>query len=323
MKLLSGDAYYKALLHAMPRAQERIVVAAMNILWGEKIDAIFDELDKATSRGVRVHILVDNYARLARAFPRIPKAECRLRIKKTFVLLHELEKKGATVTYFGKIGLNPYKGRCHVKLTVIDDNAYSFGGFNMTDEAFDNLDYIFHCHNKDVADCLEQLVQRIRVGGSPLPNGEVPLGASNTAILFDGGRRKDSLIFNKACELTSQAIRVFFISQWVPSGRLASLISPIDACYFNRTEQMPAPDSWGAAFDQHRYHIRNYYTGSTYIHAKCMLFELPGGKKAVLTGSHNFSYRGVAFGTQEIALYSEDKKLWNELHTFIQRQLAS
>jgi hypothetical protein len=53
-----------------------------------------------------------------------------------------------------------------------------------------------------------------------------------------------------------------------------------------------------------------------------MLFELGSGKKVALSGSHNFSYRGVQFGTQEIALESRDEVLWEQLHNFVQKKIA-
>jgi hypothetical protein len=48
-----------------------------------------------------------------------------------------------------------------------------------------------------------------------------------------------------------------------------------------------------------------------------MLFELNDGSKVVLSGSHNFSWRGVAFGTKEIALQSSDPALWRRLHDVV------
>jgi hypothetical protein len=47
------------------------------------------------------------------------------------------------------------------------------------------------------------------------------------------------------------------------------------------------------------------------------LFELKDGSKAVLSGSHNFSWRGVAFGTKEIALYSTDPNVWRRLQDVV------
>jgi hypothetical protein len=76
------------------------------------------------------------------------------------------------------------------------------------------------------------------------------------------------------------------------------------------------------AYDEQKYRIRNRYKGEKMIHAKAMLLEMPSGRKVVLSGSHNFNYRGVSFGTQEICLYSTNKKLWDDLQAFIRRRVT-
>ena len=235
--------------------------------------------------------------------------------------LENLSKAGARVYCFGKIGFPPYKGRCHVKITVVDDVSYSFGGINFIDQTFDFADYMLMSEDPSIADCLEQLTERIGKNRPPLLDGEVPMGKS-THILFDGGRPKHSLIYERACELTARAKQVHLFSQMTPSGQLATLLNETNSTiYFNRPEQMDAVASLGQAFDQQRYRINNQYKGQEYIHAKFMLFDLPGGKKALLSGSHNFSYRGVRYGTQEVALHSTNPKLWDSLYQFMQKHL--
>lgn len=322
-KLLEGEDYFQALLKKLPKAKSRIVLAAMIIVWGEKTDAVFAELDKALQRGVRVHVLLDTYTRLQYAVgSKIPKNVMRLRLKKTFALLEELRKKGARVDYVGKLGINPYKGRCHVKITVIDDDSYSFGGMNFMDENFENSDYMLHTGSPEVADCLEQLADRIGSHSGAMPDAEVALTSADS-ILFDGGQQGSSIIFERAVILADQAKKVYFVSQMAPSGALAHALNETDtAYYFTRPEQMPAPNSWGQAFDQQRYRIANKYQLPSYIHAKFMLFELQNGEKALLTGSNNFSWRGVAYGTKEIAIYSTDPHLWKQLFNFFKEHIS-
>lgn len=319
--LMDGDAYYDALLKKLPKAKTRIVLAAMIILWGKKTDAVFAELEKAVNRGVRVHVLLDNYTRL-QVRELSPRNLSRLRLKKTLLLLDELAQKGARVDFVGKLGINPFKGRCHVKITVIDDNSYSFGGLNFSDENFANSDYMLHSKSPEVADCLEQLADRIGATTGPMPDAEVALSLAQS-ILFDGGQQESSIIFERAVILADQAKKVYFVSQMAPSGALAHALRATDTTYyFTRPEQMPVPSSWGQAFDQQRYRIANQYQLARYIHAKFMLFELQNGEKALLSGSNNFSYRGVAYGTKEIALYSTDTRLWRQLYNFFEAHIS-
>jgi len=59
------------------------------------------------------------------------------------------------------------------------------------------------------------------------------------------------------------------------------------------------------------------------LHAKFMLFELKDGTKTLVSGSHNFSERGVRYGTQEIAIRSTDEKLWEQLYDFLKTSVDS
>lgn len=320
--LLDANTYVQRLANHISQAKKRIVIASMAVLWGDKTGTLFAEIDKALARGVNVHILLDAYTRTGLGFNGT-KQLFRQRLQKTEAIFKDIQKKGARVDLVGKIGINPFKGRCHVKITVVDDDCFSFGGINFVDQAFVNHDYMLHTHNADLADCLAQLVGRIGRAKLPLPDAEVPLG-SHSSILFDGGKPKHSIIYERATILARQAERVWFVSQMAPSGPLAHALKAANAtCYFNRPEQVTHTiASWALAFDQQRYRIVNHYYGHDYIHAKFILFELYDGSKALITGSNNFSYRGVAFGTQEIALYSTDKQLWQQLVDFTNKHIS-
>ncbi len=319
--LLDTEKYHSRLLATLPKAKKRIVLAAMGVLCGNKTDAIFHEIEKAQRRGVQVHILLDAYTGFAARKPGQPRGMW-IRYKKTKPLLEELQKAGAHVSMVGKIGFNPFKGRCHVKITVVDDHCFSFGGINFTDESFDNQDYMLYTQNTDLADCLEQLVARIGGPRRPLPNAELLL-ADNQSILFDGGEPGHSIIYDRALALTVQAKKVWYVSQMAPNNLLARALQRTDTSFFfNQPAYMEVPANWGQAFDQQRFRLVNSYTGTGYIHAKYMLFDLTDGTKALLSGSNNFNYRGVAYGTQEIALYSTDVKLWQRLFDYLTRQIS-
>jgi cardiolipin synthase A/B len=314
-RIIDAPDYQTELMRVLPHAKERIVIAAMIVLSGKHTDRIFREIQRALQRGVRVRILLDNFTKLTYLYGIRPG---KARFDKTAAVLNDLHDLGATVHYVGHIGLVPYRGRCHLKATVVDDDVYSFGGINFFDEAFRVADYMLHIVSRSYADCLEELVRRVGESAGPLPNGEVPI-ETGASILFDGGGAGSSVIYERACELSARASRVYYVSQMAPSGALATILHSTDfTCYTNAPSLMNAPDAWGQAFDLKRFHTVNAYQGSRYLHAKFMLFELPGGKRAVLSGSHNFSYRGVAFGTQEIALHTTDQGVWDDLHAVVQ-----
>ncbi len=321
-ELLDADNYYESLLHEIPHAKKRIVIAAMVVLWGERTAPIFIMLQDAIKRGVTVTVLLDNFTRLTYLHGLKLPSSGKERLAQTFRTLEDLSVQGAKVFAFGKLAFPPYKGRCHVKATIIDNISYSFGGVNFFDEQFGTIDYMLVSKNPAVADCLDELVAKITGTHPPLMDGEVKLDRENS-VLFDGGRPKHSIIYERACELAAQAKQVYFVSKMVPSGELARLFNEADTVICtNRPEQMSSIEGMGQAFDQQRYRIKNSYTGNQYIHAKTILFDMPGGRKALLSGSHNFSYRGVSFGTQELALYSTNPKLWETLYSFVQKRVV-
>lgn len=321
-ELLEAEDYYNALLRDIPKAKKRIVIAAMVVLWGERTGPLLVMLRDALKRGVAITILLDNYTKLTPLLGLKPGGSGTERLRKTYRTLEDLSAEGAKVYTFGKLNFPPQKGRCHIKVTLIDDMSYSFGGVNFVDEALGNSDFMLTSKNAVVADHLDQLVHRAATTRPPLLNGEVEI-SHNATVLFDGGRPKNSIIYDRACELAAQAKRVFYVSQMVPSGQLAQLLNETkSAIYFNRPEQMGSLESVAQAYDQQKYRITNKYTGSAYIHAKFILFEMPSGRKVLLSGSHNFSYRGVSFGTQEICLHSTDAAMWGKLHEFMQKRIA-
>ncbi len=319
-KLLTTDQYYESLLTEIPGAKRRVVISAMVVLWGKRTAAIFSLLEKALSRGVHVTVLLDKYTRLT-YLHQLGKGGSK-RLRQTDDVLAKLRDAGAHVYTFGKLGLIPQKGRCHVKITVVDNRWYSFGGVNFIDEAFNNADYMLTGENAQIANRLAEMVDLIATSRPPLFDNETRIN-DHGSILFDGGQARHSIIYERACELASQSKRVWFTSQMTPSGQLARLLHETKATvYTNAPEVMGTLEGAAQAYDMQKYRIKNAYKGHQYVHAKVMLFELASGKKALLSGSHNFSYRGVEFGTQEIALQSTDPKLWELLHDFIQKNVS-
>jgi phosphatidylserine/phosphatidylglycerophosphate/cardiolipin synthase-like enzyme len=143
--------------------------------------------------------------------------------------------------------------------------------------------------------------------------------SSGEAILFDAGRPKESLIYSTAQQLARQASKVWYVSKMCPGFQLAAdLLATESFCYFNSTQQSSFPTNIAQAMDGRRAKVTNLYTGRAYIHSKFMLFEMKDGGRISLTGSHNFSWRGVKYGTQEIALVSENVSLWSRLYAYLQ-----
>ncbi len=321
MKLLATDQYYDELLEQLPKARRRIVMAAMIVAAGPKMDRLFSAAEAALERGVSVHILTDIYTKTIFARSRRPHQQV---VRETKAIFDRLEAKGARISWIGQRNLNPFKGRCHVKAVIVDDQVYSFGGINLSDESYEAIDYMLGTTDAilahRIAGVIDQLASR-QIGTADL---SWRLDDQNTALV-DVGVPGQSIIFDRACQLAANAKSIIYVSQMGPSGKLAKALNQTEMHYFyNHPSQMGFPSNFGALADQLRYRTKSQYRHGQkppYIHAKFILFELKDGTKALMSGSNNFSYRGVRYGTQEIALESTDSKLWQLFYDFWQDKI--
>ena len=317
-EFVSAPKYYQALARGIPTAKKRIVIHAMTIIWGPANDVFVPMLEAALARGVDVRIVGDYYSKFAANRPRLIRQHNSPKWAHSRAVNYRLQDMGADITYVGKIGLNPFKGRTHSKVTIIDNTVYTFGGVNFTSESFDNHDYMLTKTDGKLADRLAKLVATIASAKKPLPDLSEKLD-EHTTMLFDGGTPGESVIYSRAVELVSAAKKVYYVSQMCPSGRLASAIGKRDNdCYFIRALQADPPANLALIFDRTRYSVKNKYHGKGYIHAKFILCENSDGSKHLLSGSNNFSWRGIAYGTKEIAIHSTDKHLWDSFYTYMQ-----
>jgi cardiolipin synthase A/B len=324
MKLITAVEYYDALMREIPKAKRRVVINAMTLLWGDKTEKILPLLHDALERGVEVRLMGDIYSKFYSNTPKIVRDSDDYKWSHTRAINIKLEAEGAYVRYVGKLGLNPYRGRCHTKITIIDDTAYTFGGVNFTGSSFTFHDYMLRIESSVLSDRLYVLVKEIAKGkkGEPLPDLREPIDSHNT-LLFDGGGQGTSAIYEAACEIIGDAKKVYFVSQWCPSGKLAKLLTATDNdSYFIRAAQAEPPANIATIVDQTRYHIDNRYTGKRYIHAKFILTENADGSRHLVSGSNNFNWRGIAYGTKEIAVRSSDPKLWQQFYDYMQREIV-
>lgn len=314
----NATQYLSRLQDLVPRARSRIVLAAMMILGGDETSPVLEQILKAAERGVKVHVLADRYVLSMASKPSDVSKTTRTHQQNEVIgFFKALEKSGGKAIWIGEIGLNPYAGRYHCKITVVDDDVFSFGGVNFTDDSFDNVDFMLHATNSKLADDLVKLVTK-NAQGHPAEDFEQELDQDNI-MLFDAGQRGKSIIYDRACRLAAQSDQVTYVSQMAPSGRLAAALRKASAtCFCTRPGQADMGVSRAAqTWDWLRNGLANSYEGQNYIHAKFILYKLKDGGMAALCGSHNFSWRGVAFGTKEIALLSYDPKVYKQLQAIV------
>lgn len=312
-------AEYPALIcQLIHKAKKRVTLMAMAIQWGPEMDAVYSALFAANKRGVKVRLILDPYSLHPAGYDfQLYKMSMRIRAHKTQMNIDALVAAGAEVSFTSPVSLNPFKGRCHLKAAIIDDVAFSFGGVNFRDEAFSAHDYMLRTNDARMVEYLESLATQ--VARRELADDSQWEWHDTETVVVDGGEPGRSAIYQKACDIVRHARKVTYVSQMCPSGELAKLLQQTDyKAYFNRPTKAPFPVNISVWIDQKRSGIKNSYKGNKYIHAKLIIADMPDGSTAVLTGSHNFSWRGVAYGTQEIALCSNDAALAKELQNFVQ-----
>jgi len=323
MELITAAAYKKELSVEISRAKNRIVIMAMAIMLDTGTKQLLELLLAAQQRGVQVRLMYDRYTWLPLAFDHIfPSTVMRHAVQTLQAYTQELVNAGGEVLLVGKgWSHNPFAHRMHAKISIIDDTVYSFGGVNFTGNSFTYVDSMWKCQNALLADQLDTLAHTAMTTPQ-LKDVSLTIDDANT-LLFDGGQPKHSIIYERACALAEKAEHIYYVSQMCPSGRLARAMEGKSSCYFNTPQQTGGLSKVGVAIDQWRYNITNLYKDDAYIHAKFMLFELPDGSKALISGSNNFSWRGVAFGTKEIALESHDPRMWTQLFALMQKSVST
>jgi cardiolipin synthase A/B len=320
LQFITANDYFESLQRTIPLAKKRIVIHAMVVLWQPHTEILIPLLQDALDRGVEVRIVGDYYSKFHANMPKFVRGDHGPRWGHTIAINSELQSRGAHTAYVGKIGLNPYKQRCHSKITLVDDRVYTFGGVNFYSGAFTFHDYMLTAESTALADRLYDLVRDIEKYPRMADVIE-PVDQENT-LLFDGGSPGSSAIYETACKVVSEAKKVYYVSQMCPSGQLAKLINATEnTCYFVRPTQAEPPSSLALLFDRARYGITNHYKGKRYIHAKFILTEGKDGSKHIVSGSNNFSWRGIAYGTKEIAVHSTDKELWQTFYDYMQHEI--
>lgn len=320
MEIFFRTEYSQALIACIAQARKSITLAAMTIDARAPMDDVLTELHNALHREVKVTLYIDAFTRLS-FYESLRPYEAR---KNYSTLLHQLSlltQQGATIVWLGKLGANPYKRRFHQKMSIIDDEIVFFaGGINLTGESFHHHDFMLRTTDTKLAAILTSQLQRI--ASDHFINDETHILTARHTLLIDGGQPHTSIIYDTAMQYAAQAKEIIYVSQMAPSGKLARILTKKPTTfYLNRPTSMSPLSGISEFINQRRYQYVNHYHGKRYIHAKYMLFTMPNDDKIALTGSHNFSERGVNYGTKEIALLTKDEDIWQKLYTYTQDQL--
>ncbi len=322
-KLILAHNYIDDVIEEIEKAKTRICIVVMVIIDDQATHKLTEALKLATSRGIKVEMSADvfTYAELSGFI--FPTRYVNKAARETNHMVGGLIKSGVKFAWLGTKNITIFNGRTHDKWCVIDDVSYTFGGVNLHQEGIDNNDYMFKIWDKDLAEKLVNEYRNItktdgnyfsyRSDSTPIKYGE---------LLFDRGIIGDSLIYRRACKLTSMANSVVLVSQYCPTGRLSKLLKNTDSrLYFNPARNARKLNRIMIMISLLFTKNKTYYTKKQYLHAKFMIFTMPGGKKIAIAGSHNFIRSASLLGTKEVAIQTSDKSIISQLESFMADQV--
>lgn len=324
MKLLLAPDYVSDATKAINKAKQRVILMSMVIADQPASHDLLDALSAAAKRGVEVQVTADTFT-----FGEINGGFLWMRynsrpIRSVTNMVKKLKSAGVRFNWLGRTKTTMFTGRTHSKWCLVDDTVYCFGGVNILQSGIaENADYMFKTESTELADRIVNEYQRILASdrnGNPLRNRRLVLPFGN--VLVDGGIAGSSIIYKRACDLAKEAKSVTLVSQYPPTGKLAKLIRQTrHSSYINRPEHAKGLNRLVIKYSQWRDPVSTLYQRKRYIHAKFIIFTMKDNTKIAISGSHNFNYSGVLFGTREIALETKDQKIIGQLEEFLKNEI--
>lgn len=324
MQLLMPAEYIKQATAAIRSAKQRVSFICMVLTDDDSTGELINSLAEAARRGVKVWVSGDmfTYTELSGQF--IPSHYYSKKVRSTTKMARTLSKAGVKFYWLGRLSATTFTGRTHSKWCVVDDTVFSFGGVNLYDEATKNIDYMLKTTNPALAEALFKEHQRIVNADKKNHSyrSHSIIIDQKSSVLVDAGFFGDSIIYSRACELSENAAHITYISQYCPTGKLSRILHKKSAdLYFNSWQSAKGFNSAIIRLGMFLTRQKTSYSRPGYIHAKCMIFEMPDKSKIAITGSHNFVHGGVLLGTREIALETKDESIISQLEDFARQNI--
>lgn len=324
MQLILPKDYIRQATDLINKAKTRVSLISMVIADHENTHELIQALQDAAKRGVKVTVAADvfTYGEVNGSFFAIRYYSPRSR--EATAMAKKLKNAGVHFYWLGHARTTLANGRTHSKWCVIDDHIFTFGGVNMYQQGVENTDYMIRLQDEHLADRLVKEQHRIQRAERTASNFSSSSYTFNEhTVFFDGGVIAHSIIYKRACELAEKAEHIQFVSQYCPSGRLAKILKETPhTLYFNQPELASFVNRVVIRANMLLTGFRSSYSRDTYLHSKCVIFTMKDGSKIALTGSHNFAYAGVLFGTREVALETKDPAIIKQLESFIEQHVA-
>lgn len=323
-KLLLPRDYIRDATRHIKKAKTRVSFISMVLSNDESTTRLVEALADASRRDVQVDVAADmfTYTELSGMF--IPSHYYSKRVRGASNVSKILHDAGAHFHWLGRISTTTYTGRTHAKWCVVDDTVYSFGGVNPYGAGVANTDYMFKVEDPELATRLiDEHRKFVREDKGRFASRSRSFDIESGIVRIDSGLYGDSVIYRRACTLAHQAASITLVSQYCPTGKLSKILKRKDArLYFNDGRGTSINNKIIIRIGMLLSGQRSLYARANYLHAKFILFTMPDGSKAALTGSHNFVHSSGLLGTREIALETRDPGIIAQLEDFFAAYVA-
>jgi len=324
-KLLSPYEYVKAATRSINQAKEHVALVSLIVANDKHTDELIEALASAAKRGVRVEVAADTFAFGEFSGHLTPLKYYKEESQPMKEMVRYLENSGVKFTWVGRFSASPISGRNHMKCLVADDEVFSFGGVNMYDDSLQFNDFMFQVRDKQLAlELRDDIARIIEADRSHFAYRSHEFSfARQSKVLIDGGLQGDSIIYRRACQIVKDADSVLLVSQYCPTNKLARLLKKKSSrLYFNSPRKANTGINRALiAFNMFISGNKTRYRRKKYLHAKFIIATMKDGTKIALTGSHNFTYIGVLFGTREIALETRDPKIIKQIERYFEENI--
>ena len=248
---------------------------------------------------------------------------------------HDLEDSGVKVSLVNRRQAklsNPYSGRLHAKISIINDQIF-VGGCNLNQ--VDQIDLMASWKDSGQANQLAGVLDKIIASGSArsaFEDRDLVIQIDNqTKMIFDAGVPHQSLIYDLALQAIDESSKsVFAALYFFPTGKTFRRLQAAAkrGVKVRLLHNRPA-----------RYELvyRLIYTavapiGRRRLHKSVLAEELAKGlplmhvklltaDKTTILGSHNLAPSGVNWGTAETAIISTDPKFGHASIEAVKAQL--
>lgn len=248
-------------------------------------------------------------------------------------LIKNLEDLGITDLAYKKRGEYPRGTHNHMKIAVAGDTAW-FGTMNLRGVDFEMSNFMVKTDDPDTVEFLKDLFYKSET--LAVADDQEHVISGNSKIIVDGGSKGESPIFNKAVEMAQsleEGDEFVMIGQWPPVRMMYGELAEV---WFEKMQEgvpgefLLSPEEMLHPHKPLSRKLHNWVQktedsvpGMTATnlarptHAKAFLIKRANGDHEVLFGSHNLTRWTVRNGTKELAMWSKDPDVVQQIEDFL------